>query len=76
MNLRQLAYWLAVATALQDIGSPSLVDSKGVTRDWRTEIARVLMKKQQFDGYWDEGTDRIAATTTAVAAMEVLYNAK
>jgi squalene-hopene/tetraprenyl-beta-curcumene cyclase len=45
-------YYMVFAKALQAMGEPVIVDSKGQRHNWREELAAKLISLQRPDGYW------------------------
>lgn len=45
-------YYMVFAKALQAYGENAVVDAKGVSHNWREELAKKLLSLQQADGSW------------------------
>ena len=45
-------YYHTFAKALDAVGQPTLVDDKGVTHNWRSDLIRTLAERQRPDGSW------------------------
>lgn len=67
-----LGYWLALARALDAHGATTVTGGAGRAHDWKGEIAREVLKMQQFDGNWLQ-RERIRDTVAAVGALELIY---
>jgi len=51
-------YYHVFAKALHAYGQESIVDSKGVSHNWRADLLEQLSVKQQADGAWTNPADR------------------
>jgi squalene-hopene/tetraprenyl-beta-curcumene cyclase len=51
-------YYHTMAKALKAFGEPVLVDDKGVSHDWRKDLAEKLLSLQKPDGSWSNSVDR------------------
>ncbi len=51
-------YYHTFARALALLGQPTLVDSAGVSHDWRADLSAALAKRQTADGAWVNPADR------------------
>ena len=51
-------YYHVFAKALETHGEVNVVDSQGVSHDWRVDLLKQLSKKQQVDGSWINPSDR------------------
>ncbi len=63
-------YYMVLAKALQAVGDPVIVDSKGRSHNWREDLGRKLLTLQHPEGYWvnevkDEMQDNKVLVTTA-----------
>ena len=61
-------YYMVVAKALQALGEPTIVDSRGRSHNWREELGRKLLSLQHPEGFWvnpvaDEMQDNKALVT-------------
>ncbi len=69
-------YYMVFAKALQAIGDPVIVDSKGRRHNWREDLGRKLIALQHPEGYWvnpvkDELQDnKVLVTTFTMMAIE------
>jgi len=45
-------YYMVFAKALQAVGEPIIVDSRGRRRNWREDLGQKLISLQHPDGYW------------------------
>lgn len=69
-------YYMVFAKALQAIGEPVIVDAKGVSHNWREDLAAKLIALQQPEGFWvntvpDEMQDnKVLVTTFTMMAIE------
>jgi squalene-hopene/tetraprenyl-beta-curcumene cyclase len=45
-------YYLVFAKALQAVGTPTIVDAKGRSHNWREDLAKKLISLQHPEGYW------------------------
>jgi squalene-hopene/tetraprenyl-beta-curcumene cyclase len=69
-------YYMVFAKALQAIGEPVIVDAKGVSHNWREDLAKKLLSLQHPEGYWvntvpDEMQDnKVLVTTFTMMAIE------
>jgi squalene-hopene/tetraprenyl-beta-curcumene cyclase len=51
-------YYLVFAKALQAVGQPTIVDSKGRSHNWREDLGKKLISLQQADGHWVNTADK------------------
>ncbi|WP_233578810.1 prenyltransferase/squalene oxidase repeat-containing protein [Tautonia sociabilis] len=51
-------YYQAMAKALAAFGEPTIVDSQGVSHDWRADLTAALVKRQGPRGEWVNPADR------------------
>src|SRR5262249_41573222 len=51
-------YYQAFSKAMAAWGQPMLVDAKGQSHDWRSELRAALAKHQNADGSWVNPADR------------------
>jgi len=51
-------YYHVFAKALHAYGQQNIVDSKGVSHDWRADLLEQLSQKQKSDGSWTNPADR------------------
>ncbi len=51
-------YYHVFAKALHAYGQQNIVDSNGVSHDWRADLLKQLSEKQQADGSWTNPADR------------------
>ena len=71
-------YYMVFAKALQALGDPTVVDSKGQRHNWREELGRKLIALQHPEGYWvnevkDEMQDnKVLVTTFTMMAIEAI----
>ena len=69
-------YYMVFAKALQAIGEPVIVDAKGVSHNWREDLAAKLLSLQHPEGFWvnpvpDEMQDnKVLVTTFTLMAIE------
>jgi squalene-hopene/tetraprenyl-beta-curcumene cyclase len=69
-------YYMVFAKALQAIGEPVIVDAKGVSHNWREDLARKLISLQQPEGYWvntdpaEMQNNKVLVTTFTLMAIE------
>jgi len=69
-------YYMVFGKALQAIGDPVIVDSKGRRHNWREDLGRKLIALQHPEGYWvntvpDEMQDnKVLVTTFTLMAIE------
>jgi squalene-hopene/tetraprenyl-beta-curcumene cyclase len=45
-------YYMVFAKALQALGEPTIVDSRGRSHSWREDLGRKLLSLQHPEGYW------------------------
>jgi len=45
-------YYLVFAKALQAVGTPTIVDAKGRSHNWREDLAKKLISLQHPEGFW------------------------
>ena len=71
-------YYMVLAKALQAVGDPVIVDSKGRSHVWREDLGRKLLSLQHPEGYWvnevkDEMQDnKVLVTTFTMAAIQAI----
>jgi squalene-hopene/tetraprenyl-beta-curcumene cyclase len=69
-------YYMVFAKALQAIGEPVIVDAKGVSHNWREDLAAKLISLQHPEGFWvnpvpDEMQDnKVLVTAFTMMAIE------
>ncbi len=51
-------YYHLMAKALDVVGAATFEDAAGAKHDWRAEVARALLKRQQADGSWTNPNNR------------------
>jgi squalene-hopene/tetraprenyl-beta-curcumene cyclase len=73
-------YYHTFAKTMSVLGEPTIVDSKGVSHDWRAELIAALAKRQQPDGGWVNPADRFMEgdpnLVTAYALLALAYTRK
>ncbi len=73
-------YYHTFAKTMAVLGEATLVDAKGVTHDWRSELIAALAKRQQPDGGWVNPADRFMEgdpnLVTAYALLALAYTRK
>ena len=71
-------YYMVMAKALAALGEPTLTDAKGVTHQWREELARKLLSLQHAEGFWvnpvrDEWQDnKVLVTSFVLTGIEAI----
>ena len=71
-------YYMVLAKALQAVGDPVIVDSRGRSHVWREDLGRKLISLQHPEGYWvnevkDEMQDnKVLVTTFTMAAIQAI----
>ena len=71
-------YYMVFAKALQAIGGPTIVDSRGRSHNWREELGRKLLSLQNPEGFWvntvpDEMQDnKVLVTSFTMAALQAI----
>jgi squalene-hopene/tetraprenyl-beta-curcumene cyclase len=50
-------YYQTFAKAMALLGKPTIVDSKGVSHDWRAELIDALARRQNENGSWVNVSD-------------------
>lgn len=67
-------YYMVFAKALQAMGEPMIVDSKGGTHNWREELAAKLMTLQLADGSWvnDKNPAEMQGNKTLVTSFSMM----
>lgn len=71
-------YYMVLAKALQAVGDPVIVDSRGRSHVWREDLGRKLISLQHPEGYWvnevkDEMQDnKVLVTTFTMAAIQAV----
>ena len=71
-------YYMVFAKALQALGDPTIVDSRGRRHDWREELGRKLLSLQHPEGYWvnevrDEMQDnKVLVTAFTMSAIQAI----
>ncbi len=62
------------------LGGDTFVDAKGVKHDWRADLQAAILKRQQADGSWTNGTaswkENDANLDTGYALMALSYCTK
>jgi squalene-hopene/tetraprenyl-beta-curcumene cyclase len=63
-------YYMVFAKALQALGEPTIVDSRGRRHDWREELGRKLLSLQHSEGFWvNEVPDEMQDNQVLVTAF-------
>jgi squalene-hopene/tetraprenyl-beta-curcumene cyclase len=71
-------YYMVFAKALQALGEPTIVDSRGRSHNWREELGRKLLSLQHPEGYWvntvpDEMQDnKVLVTSFTMTAVQAI----
>jgi squalene-hopene/tetraprenyl-beta-curcumene cyclase len=71
-------YYMVFAKALQAVGEPIIVDSKGQRHNWREDLGRKLMSLQHAEGYWvntepwEMQNNKVLVTAFTMAAMQAI----
>jgi squalene-hopene/tetraprenyl-beta-curcumene cyclase len=71
-------YYMVFAKALQAVGEPTIVDSRGRSHNWREELGRKLLSLQNAEGFWvntvpDEMQDnKVLVTSFTMAALQAI----
>lgn len=72
-------YYLVFAKALQALGQPTIVDSRGRSHNWREDLGRKLLSLQSAEGYWVNDKDsaemqnnKVLVTTFTMAAIQAI----
>jgi squalene-hopene/tetraprenyl-beta-curcumene cyclase len=71
-------YYMVFAKALEAVGEPVIVDSKGRSHVWREDLGRKLVSLQHPEGYWvnevkDEMQDnKVLVTTFTMSAIQAI----
>jgi squalene-hopene/tetraprenyl-beta-curcumene cyclase len=71
-------YYMVFAKALQALGEPTIVDSRGRSHNWREELGRKLLSLQHPEGYWvnpvaDEMQDnKVLVTSFTMSAVQAI----
>jgi squalene-hopene/tetraprenyl-beta-curcumene cyclase len=71
-------YYMVFAKALQAVGEPVIVDTKGQRHNWREDLARKLMALQHPEGFWvnpvkEEWQDnKVLVTAFTLSAIEAI----
>lgn len=71
-------YYLVFAKALQAVGQPVIVDSKGRSHNWREDLAKKLISLQHPEGYWvntdkaELQDNKVLVTAFTMQAMEAI----
>jgi squalene-hopene/tetraprenyl-beta-curcumene cyclase len=71
-------YYMVFAKALQALGEPTIVDSRGRSHNWREELGRKLLSLQNPEGFWvnpvaDEMQDnKVLVTSFTMSAVQAI----
>lgn len=71
-------YYMVFAKALQAVGENTIVDAKGVSHNWREELAAKLMSLQHPEGFWvnpnpaEMQGNRVLVTSFTMMAIEAI----
>jgi squalene-hopene/tetraprenyl-beta-curcumene cyclase len=71
-------YYMVFAKALQAVGDPVIVDSKGQRHNWREDLGRKLLALQKPEGYWvntdpaEMQDNRVLVTAFTMSAIEAI----
>jgi squalene-hopene/tetraprenyl-beta-curcumene cyclase len=70
-------YYHTFAKCMDALGEDTFIDAKGVKHDWRAELQAAIVKRQQPDGSWTNGTanwmEADPALDTGYALMALSY---
>ena len=71
-------YYMVMAKALQAVGEPVIVDSRGRSHVWREDLGRKLISLQHPEGYWvnevpwEMQDNKVLVTAFTMAAIQAI----
>ena len=71
-------YYMVLAKALQAVGDPVIVDSRGRSHVWREDLGRKLISLQHPEGYWvnevpwEMQDNKVLVTAFTMAAIQAI----
>jgi squalene-hopene/tetraprenyl-beta-curcumene cyclase len=71
-------YYMVFAKALQAVGEPIIVDSKGVRHNWREDLGKKLLSLQKPEGYWvntepwEMQDNKVLVTAFTMSALQAI----